>query len=251
MGYTYVMADIHGMYNSYETMLRKIHFRGEDTLYILGDVVDRGKDGIRIIQDLMWRDNVTLLLGNHEDMMLHVVTLEDMSGEEYLKGMYQWARNGGSVTAHTFFECLNYKEQAKIIAYLEECPLFLPNIEVSGRKYYLVHACPDFEELADGIDASVITRDSLFVLPDREAELLKTRVLWKRLKGTEQTPMDCTVVFGHTPTYYYQDTVPMTCWRSHNIIDIDCGCSIPEKGGRLCCLRLDDEKEFYCKESED
>lgn len=39
---TYVMSDIHGCYREYREMLEKIVFSDADTLYILGDVVDRG-----------------------------------------------------------------------------------------------------------------------------------------------------------------------------------------------------------------
>ena len=42
MGYTYVMSDIHGMGMLLEEMLEKICFSGEDALYILGDMIDRG-----------------------------------------------------------------------------------------------------------------------------------------------------------------------------------------------------------------
>ena len=40
---TYVMSDIHGEYEKYCRMLEKIALSEEDTLYILGDVVDRVK----------------------------------------------------------------------------------------------------------------------------------------------------------------------------------------------------------------
>ena len=39
----YVLSDIHGMYDKYQQMLAKIDLKPEDTLYILGDVIDRGK----------------------------------------------------------------------------------------------------------------------------------------------------------------------------------------------------------------
>lgn len=44
MGRTYVMSDIHGMAELLERMLRKIAFSPEDTLYILGDMIDRGPE---------------------------------------------------------------------------------------------------------------------------------------------------------------------------------------------------------------
>ena len=43
------MSDIHGEYGKYIQMLNKIGFSDSDTLYIIGDVIDRGADGIRIL----------------------------------------------------------------------------------------------------------------------------------------------------------------------------------------------------------
>ena len=42
---TYVMSDFHGRHDLFLRMLEKISFCEEDTLYILGDVADRGPDG--------------------------------------------------------------------------------------------------------------------------------------------------------------------------------------------------------------
>lgn len=63
------MSDIHGRYDKYLKILETINFLENDTLYILGDVIDRGKDGIKIIQDIMKRKNIVFLVGNHEVMM--------------------------------------------------------------------------------------------------------------------------------------------------------------------------------------
>ena len=43
---TYVMSDIHGDSERFRAMLRKIEFSADDTIYILGDVIDRGSNGI-------------------------------------------------------------------------------------------------------------------------------------------------------------------------------------------------------------
>lgn len=43
---TYVISDIHGCYEKYRTMLEAIEFTEDDTLYVLGDVLDRGSTPI-------------------------------------------------------------------------------------------------------------------------------------------------------------------------------------------------------------
>ena len=66
----YVMSDIHGHRRRFDSVMKQINLQPEDTLYILGDVIDRNPDGIRILQQLRAMPNVVMLLGNHEYMML-------------------------------------------------------------------------------------------------------------------------------------------------------------------------------------
>ena len=63
---TYAISDIHGCFDKYRAMLAEIDFSPRDVLYVLGDVIDRGPEGIKILQDMMLRPNVFPLLGNHE-----------------------------------------------------------------------------------------------------------------------------------------------------------------------------------------
>ena len=77
--------------------------------------------------------------------------------------------------------------------------------------------------------------------------------VWKRLEAEMDAPEGCTLIFGHTPTRYYQDAVPMEIWKAEGRIGIDCGSGYPEDGpdsryGRLACLRLDDGRVFYSRE---
>ena len=67
---TYVMSDIHGERELFHKMLQRIAFSEDDTLYILGDVIDRGTDGIALLKEIKETPNMVMLLGNHEHMML-------------------------------------------------------------------------------------------------------------------------------------------------------------------------------------
>ena len=67
------MSDLHGCYDKYLQMLEKIKFNKDDTLYVLGDSIDRGDDGIKILLDMMKRPNVVPMLGNHEYMAYSVL----------------------------------------------------------------------------------------------------------------------------------------------------------------------------------
>ena len=54
----YAVSDIHGCYSQYEEILEKIAFSDEDTLYVLGDVLDRGPEPLRVLEDMAGRHNV-------------------------------------------------------------------------------------------------------------------------------------------------------------------------------------------------
>ena len=67
----YVTSDLHGYsLEKFKKMLDFVGFNENDFLYILGDVIDRGTDGIRILKWLMAQPNAQLILGNHEAMFL-------------------------------------------------------------------------------------------------------------------------------------------------------------------------------------
>ena len=201
----YVTADLHGCYGAFMALLKKIDFQPEDTLYVIGDVVDRGPEGIRLLQYIKKTPNIRLLLGNHEVMMRDALA----SGDNEL-----WFYNGGMVTSHRF-SLLREEEQEEIKAYLKTLPLFL-DVTVANRKFRLVHGCPAAAE--DDEESSVWTR------PDPEEIFFHDR----------------TVIVGHTPTMCYGDDCRILHGR--NLIDVDCGYVYR---GLLGCLRLEDMEEFY------
>lgn len=47
----YVCSDLHGRYDRWSALPEKIDLRPSDTLYVLGDVIDRGPDGCKILLD--------------------------------------------------------------------------------------------------------------------------------------------------------------------------------------------------------
>ena len=67
MGNVFFFTDIHGYKNLYETIMNYC----KNSLTIFGgDATDRGTDGYYIIKDLLKRNNVIYLKGNHEDMFV-------------------------------------------------------------------------------------------------------------------------------------------------------------------------------------
>ena len=222
----YILSDLHGNLPRFDSILRQIRLRPEDTLYVLGDVIDRNPGGIRLLRRLMAMPNVKMLLGNHEYMMLRALGHPKDAHVDDGRAMEHWFRNGGGVTLK-HFKRLRRSVRKRIIDYLLSLPLAY-DIRAEGVDYKLVHAAP--KELYD--------RDPRYPTPTHFA-------VWKRWDAADPSPEDYTLIFGHTPTRYYRDVSPMEVWFDKRRIGIDCGCAYSSPGGRLACLRLDDGKIFY------
>lgn len=76
----YVVSDIHGFYSIFRKALEKSGYFSEaqpHKLILLGDLFDRGaeaKDLQSFILDLLEKDEVVLIRGNHEDLFEQLVT---------------------------------------------------------------------------------------------------------------------------------------------------------------------------------
>ena len=231
----YILSDIHGNSRRFRSILKQIRLQPEDTLYVLGDVIDRYGDGIPILRQLMAMPNVRMLLGNHEYMMLRALGCPYDDNVDNGTALVHWYRNGGDVTHHRF-KHQRKATQKQIIDYLRSLPLQY-DVHLEGRDYRLVHATAA-EDFATN-------EDPRYPNPVHFS-------LWKRWEAEEFPRHPYTVIFGHTPTRHFQEQSPMEIWRKEGYIGIDCGCGYPEGDprGRLCCLRLDDEKVYYSEESD-
>lgn len=225
----YVISDIHGCYNEYKKLLQKIQFNDEDELYILGDVVDRGPEPIKVLQDMMCRPNVHPVLGNHDYMAWKVLkklnveiredTLEGYLKEDDLLDYLYWVQDGGNTTAKKFKE-LDIEDREDILDYFQDFALY-EEIFLNGKRFVLVHAgLNEFVEEKDLDDYAL--EDFLFYRAD----------YGKRYFEDENT----FIVTGHTPTFRIrEDGLPLV-YQKHGHIAIDCGCVY---GKRLAAYCLD------------
>jgi len=233
----YVMSDIHGNKKNFDSIMEQISLQPDDTLYILGDVVDRHSHGIELLQIIKEMPNVKMLLGNHEYMMLNVVGRpynrdNGLENWYYMRKLDLWYSNGGSIT-HQEFEKLNEVDRTDLLCYLNGLPVSA-DVELNGTKFKLVHAAPP----------------EMFVPKVTHYKDERQYAVWCRLKPEDDIPEGYTLIFGHTPTVHFQDDDILRIWYGKNRIGIDCGSGFPVMRktlniGRLACLRLDDMTEFY------
>ena len=223
----YIMSDIHGEADRFHAMLEKIHFSDDDMLYILGDVIDRGSDGIPLLREIMATPNMVMLLGNHEYMMLDYLKPEPDS-----IAIRRWNKNGNRPTLDAYLK-LKAGEQREILDYLKSLPIHL-EMEVNGKWFYLVHGFPG---------ANVHDE------------------VWHRPEMDTPNPIPgCQLIIGHTPvlslinpeeekvryaTELESRGEHLRICHAEGFIDIDCGCghSYPVKA--LACIRLEDMVEYY------
>lgn len=233
---TYVLSDLHGCEHRFYAMLDLIGLQPGDTLYILGDVIDRRPYGLRLIRHIMSMPNAVMILGNHEYMMLQSLG-EPYGGanrETPERGLERWYRNGGDYT-HRHWKRLRKSLRRQILDYLHGLPVSI-DLKVGEKQFKLVHGAPPEYYAERG---------------ERYQSAAEFSV-WYRLGQEEEFSPDYTLIFGHTPTMHYRQQEKLSPWFGRNVIGIDCGCSLVDRPGspyngmgRLCCLRLEDMKEFY------
>ena len=229
---TYAVSDLHGQLGVFEEGFKQINFSDSDFLYVLGDAIDRGPDGVTILQKIKSAPNMELLIGNHELFMTDCINEElCLAGRDvdiWLNG------NGGKETYNAFRKLSEY-DQADLMEWLRNRPL-IKRVSIGEKNYILCHShyikgCED-KTLCDmsGNDAWNIVWRSPFRAdlynggPDYYAQYPETFVI------------------GHVPVQ--RITGQFDAVMAGNVVDIDGGCAFGKSVGPLECgalfLRLDD-----------
>jgi serine/threonine protein phosphatase 1 len=215
----YAIADIHGCCKTFHALIEKLRLKGSDTLYLLGDYIDRGPDSKGVLDTIMNLDcNVVALMGNHEDMWLRAsVEMENPSqGDANFK---RWMQNGCQATLKSFAG-INTKPY---LAFLRDMPPFF-----ELEDFYLVHAEFDFS------------------LPDPFGDAGIASMLWGRGKPYHgKKPVLC----GHSPMPFEQIQADLKT----NRINIDNGCCFVDHVGyhNLLAYGLDDGQLYIQQNIED
>lgn len=175
---TFAIADLHGRYDLWSGV--RDYLYTDDTLVCLGDCIDRGPDGIKIVDEMRQRPNTFYLKGNHEDMAvaaIYALCQEpwDGNGDEDI-----WFYNGGYKT----YEALaKYPEQKQLeyADFFRDLPLQYEYSNAFGEKVILTHAG---------------------FTPDK-----KRNLLWDRASFHDIWPpiyKNTKIIHGHTPVQYLE-----------------------------------------------
>jgi serine/threonine protein phosphatase 1 len=229
---TYCVSDIHGCYDEFMALINEIRLGADDTLYVLGDVIDRGNDPIKCLQFIMTQLNIKMLMGNHEQMMLDTL-IHGIDPERWVED------NGGDVSLRQL-NALGIEHRKTILNFVETLPYYY-TVQVQNKNYLLVHA---------GLNLRLRKKGEPLATTLKNQDL--NEMVWIREDFYSKKALSNHVtVFGHTPTFELHYRHNKKIWLNNTIwhdpkwkdkIGIDCGCY---GGGTLAALRLDDMREFY------
>ena len=224
----YCISDIHGYYDLFCRLLDKIKFGGGDKLYVLGDIVDKGPDSIRLAKLLFSMPNAYCIAGNHEYDFL-----------KYYRALMRQTEDYDRVLE-------------KLRGYFTDG--YLLDWETVDRFDFL----PFYVETDDyiGVHAGVPVKDGK-LLPVSQATC-EQLVYDRRFKDKDILPQSgkC-VLYGHTPVRYLtgKDEVlryprDSAAQDSMNIADyckihLDMGVAL---SGVLGCFAVNNCQSFYVSE---
>lgn len=232
----FVTSDLHGYpLEKFQKLLEKAGFGEEDELFVLGDVIDRhGDGGIETLLWMMEQPNLTLLMGNHEAMLLacdflftviEQDTVESITYEQ-MNALAHWMRNGAEPTLASLraLHAKNAETLYDLLDFLRDAPLYAA-VTAGEGDFILTHA--GLGNFSPEKKLSAYQADDL---------------LWHRPEAGESYFEDITVVFGHTPTQFAPGGQEGRMLQTGTWIDIDTGAA---GSGAPMVLRLDDLKAFY------
>ena len=238
----FVTADTHGCFDA--LIKGYTELMTENSLLIhLGDMIDRGPGSVEALQFLITessKGHCIVLMGNHEWMFLECMQeYLDYAEKRYLlselESVYDfiyyvenidlpskmhWYRNGGRETLIQMRERIHCLEELEeLLRFVSSLPDSL-EITYRGKSFCFVHGAPG-ESTYDKV--------------------------WGRVDGDAEYFSDKLLVFGHTPTCFYQEDDKtdgrMKVFYGENKIGIDTGAVYPR--GNMAFLRLSDLKPFY------
>ncbi len=248
----YAVSDLHGYLDVFLRGLKEIEFGDDDELYVVGDAIDRGPDGIALLQYIKEHENMDLLIGNHEDMMLGYVHPDGLPEHRAYVGdsdIWLHAQNGGEETFSRYLE-LTDDERRGLLTWLNGRKL-IKIVQVGDRQFCLVHSY--YREDAEGKAYSELDMKTVF-------EIVNRSIFGEGAEGGSdfifRANPQYTFITGHRPVQYVRRKIDqdpdynrLEPYVFDNFYNIDGWCAYgPDERGELqngaIFLRLDDLKAF-------
>ncbi|MGB8699511.1 MAG: metallophosphoesterase [Thermosynechococcaceae cyanobacterium] len=197
-----IIGDVHGHYQGLQTLLALLDLGDRDTLYFLGDLIDRGPESAQVVE-FVRTHQYPCLLGNHEQMMHFAFLLSQNNANHF--ALEAWLSAGGRSTLESYTDL----GQLEIdLAWIATLPTYLDLGDL-----WLVHA---------GVNPH-------FALASQSAQ----EFCWIRKEFHQmQKPFfaDKLIVTGHTITFTFPGVEPGQIVQGAGWLDIDTGAYHPRSG---------------------
>jgi serine/threonine protein phosphatase 1 len=207
-----IIGDVHGHYDSLLTLMETVAPQGDDRVYFLGDLIDRGPKSAQVVQYVI-DQSYPCLLGNHEAMLLDVVA----GGETSLELYQGWLQSGGYNTVESY----QNRIPPEHIDWMRQLPTYLDLGDI-----WLVHA---------GVDPTL-------PLAEQSAD----QFCWIRsaFHSTKKPYFaDKIIITGHTITFTLEGIQPGQIAAGAGWLDIDTGAYHP-RSGWLTALDVDNQTVY-------
>ena len=245
----YAISGINGDYEAYKRALKKLKFQNLDDIkeedimneeavistlegvYVLGNIIGAGGGSMKILQDMMSRDNVIAVVGENEYKITqalkalndHIQSTGEVPPQMLVDKITSMLGEELSGAVEEFLQ-LDDEEREDVIEYIDEISeeAFL-EVMMARKKFVLVHAGIrnfDPKKELDEYD----TEDFITEPADLDKTYYKNR----------------TLVVGHVPTTELGGEGKIV--KKNNNVAIDCGCG---KGGQLGIYCLGNGSEMY------
>lgn len=236
----YIISDIHGNYNDFKRLLLKIKFNeNTDHMYILGDIIDRGPESIRLlkyIQEQVNNKTMTMLMGNHE--LFAIMNCKGQLDDE------TWSRFGGEQTLKEL-SGLSADEKDNLYGFLEKLPYFAEMQSPILGRMILTHTGLDADNLCFNSDGSINVKNSIEkAIKNNLYDYMIGRDLHDMPYGYKRL-LDSFLVVGHIPTIDLNEDGSNYFYRKSRYMVIDSGAGCKKKGGNLACYCVDTDEEIH------
>lgn len=222
-----MISDIHNDLINFKKILKKITFSEKDTLYILGDVFDKGYHPmpVELYFEILKYENIYVIRGNHDNWLSQSIkaAVRNKKDDAYADSYYM------------IKDRLVEMDMLNLSSWIDSLPL-QAEVEVEGTKYLLAHA-----QTTDNVAAK---DREYFLMGDLDKEYYQNGI-----------PGFISVI-GHVTTDFLRSWLkekqryPYEIWwnKQRNVYSIDCANGARTAGThhcRLACMCLNDKKCYY------
>jgi serine/threonine protein phosphatase 1 len=205
---------VHGQYNALLRLWDLISPGSGDSVYFVGDLIDRGPKSAQVVS-FVRQHGAGCVLGNHEQLFLDAFSAEDVN----VLALQEWLRSGGQATIDSYREIS--KDLKEDLEWMRGLPLY-----IDLENVWLVHA---------GLNPNLpLARQS------------SHEFCWiRRLFHYSNAPYfpDKQIITGHTMTFTFPNNVVGQIAEGAGWCDIDTGAYDP-RGGWLTALDWENQTVY-------